>query len=189
MARGRATVSTVLQRPSERTGWSRRMPARRGGTAGILLALGSLVVGPLAAGASTPTTKNASAAIQRAYGVLFNLSDTSVGTKLAVIEGGSSLQQAMSQALSSSLAASAGGAKVRNVKLLKASACTQAGLVAPCAKVVYDIKAVKGPALLSGAVGYAVYSGGRWLVAKTTVCNLFSLLYLTENQSGSPPGC
>jgi hypothetical protein len=148
-------------------------------------------VGAAAAGASSTTTtsKSATKSIQSAYSALFNLSNKQTAPKLAVIEDGAALSPALSEALSSPLAAAAKGAKVDSVTMLKATQCTAAKVAAPCAKVVYDILAASGPALLKGSKGYAVNVGGTWLVAKPTVCSLFSLFYATENKTGTPPGC
>jgi len=127
--------------------------------------------------------------VPRAYRTLFNLSDKSVTAKLDVVEDGQTLRRAMAEALASPLAAAAAGAAVHQVTLLGRPACQNALEPWPCARVVYDIVATNGSALEANSAGYAVYVGGRWLVAKNTVCGLFELLYTTENKSGTPPGC
>lgn len=141
----------------------------------------------------TTTTLGAGAAkaeIARAYGTLFDFTSGTVADKLAVIEDGSSLRSALTQALSSSLAKNATGAKVHSVMLLSAGACREGGVTHPCAKVSYDLLGPKGTPLFSTpSTGYAVAPRGRWLVAKSTICSLLSLFYSASGRSGSPPGC
>jgi len=128
--------------------------------------------------------------IGRAYGTLFNFTNKSVPAKTSVIENGSSLEKALSQALGSSLAKSATGARVDRVQLLARSACSQVPLASPCAKVSYDILGSSNKPLFSTpSTGYAVFLSGKWLVAKSTICGLLGLFYSTSGQSGSPPGC
>lgn len=132
--------------------------------------------------------KTAPAAIQRAYGVLFDFSNPSIAAKVAVIEDGASLRTALRQALSSPLAAMATGAKVTKTTLLRASACKDAAVKAPCARVHYNILGSKGSVLLRGASGYAVHDH-RWLVAHNTICGLLTTMYQTLGKKGTPKGC
>ena len=154
---------------------------------------GVVLVAVLAAacGSSQPAIDQAAARVEiiHHYQTLFNLSDPSVEPKLAVVENGGGLRAAVTEALGTSLAASAAGATVHRVTFLSSSACTDASEPSPCAKVVYDIVGTNGTALQAGAAGYAVLVGGKWLVAKNTVCGLFQLLYTTEGRTGTPPGC
>jgi hypothetical protein len=132
--------------------------------------------------------KTAPTDIAKVYDSLFNLSNKSVGVKLAAIQDGSSLRTATTVALSSPLAAEATGARVTHVKLLSDSQCQQAGVASPCASVTYDILRKGGKVLLPNARGYAVFVNGKWLVSKPTVCALFSEAY-TLLGKGTPPGC
>ena len=172
----------------------------RGGWA--LAVLGVLVVLLAACGSSAsppPTTKPttttfdaaaAKASISKAYDTLFDFSNSSVSQKTAVIEDGSSLEQALTEALDSALAKSATGAKVVSVTLLSSTKCSEAGVSSPCAKVAYELLGPDGKPLLSGqSTGYAVEHDGTWLVAKSTICSLLTLFYSTAGKSGSPPGC
>ncbi len=146
--------------------------------------------GSLAQPTTTVAAATARAEVARAYGTLFDLADKAVAPKLAVIEDGASLRQAITQALASPLAASASGARVDAVELLTASACRAAAITPPCAKVTYDILAPSGQPLLSGSVGYAVDVAGRWVVAKATICGLLELLQSQGSAAASTPaGC
>jgi hypothetical protein len=136
------------------------------------------------AGPSTPSGE-----ITQAYQTLFDFADPSVADKVAVIQNGSSIEAGLSQALSSSLAASATGANVTNISFLDSSGCTQAGLPSPCASVTFDILGPGGTAILPGNNGYAVSINGSWLVATNTVCALLGLFYQASGKTGTPPGC
>jgi len=139
---------------------------------------------------STPTTETSSdsAAVTQAFDTLFDPS-ASIADRVAVIQDGSSVQSAFSMAFSSSLSASATGAKVDDVSFPDSSSCTQTGLTSPCAQVTYDILGTGGTALLPDNQGYAVSVDGTWLVATNTVCTLLGLFYQAEGQTGNPPGC
>jgi hypothetical protein len=141
-------------------------------------------------GSSGPTvnTRTAPADIARVYDSLFNLSNKSVSVKLAAIQNGSSLRTAMTVVLATPLAAEASGAKVTHVKVLSDSQCQQAGVSSPCASVTYNVLKKNGTTLLPNARGYAVFVNGKWLVAKPTVCALFSEAYSLVGK-GTPPGC
>jgi hypothetical protein len=112
-----------------------------------------------------------------------------VADKVAVIQNGASIEAALSQALSSSLAASAAGANVDDISFLDATGCSGASLPSPCASVTYDILGPTGTAILPGNQGYAVSINGSWLVATNTVCSLLGLFYTAEGKTGNPPGC
>jgi hypothetical protein len=158
----------------------------------------SVITIPPAPSSTSSTTTNAttssidpaaSASIAQAYNTLFDLANPSVANKLAVIENGASLQQAMTEAESSRLSTSSGGATVTNVTLLSDTACQQTSLSSPCAKVVYDIVGTTGSVVLPGNEGYAVLINGNWLVAKVTICQLLGLFYTAAGKTGTPPGC
>src|SRR4029077_14729431 len=108
--------------------------------------------------------------ITQAYQTLFDFADPSVAAKVAVIQNGASIEAGLSEALSSSLATSATGAKVDNISFLDSAGCTQAMLPSPCASVTYDILGSGGTAILPNSHGYAVSINGSWLVATNTVC-------------------
>lgn len=132
----------------------------------------------------------AKAEIGHAYETLFNFSNDSVEAKTAVVQDGSTLRAAITQALSSSLAKEAAGAKVSAVQLLSGTSCTQAALRSPCAKVTYNLLSPSHtPLFATPSMGYAVDVGGRWLVAKSTICGLLELFYSTSGHLGKPPGC
>jgi hypothetical protein len=170
--------------------------AARTRATGVIALLVALAVSLTACGSSnnaaTTTTLNRAAApglIQTAYQTLFNFSDKTVSTKVAVIQDGSAVQSALSDALNSSLSSSATGAKIDTTTLQTSAQCTSAKLSSPCAKLSYDILGAGGTPLLAGQTGYAVYVSGQWLVAKVTICTLLGLFYSAEGKSGSPPGC
>lgn len=140
-----------------------------------------------------PTVKMPSAAATRkevsaAYQSFFNLHNPSLNAKLSVIQDGAKLQSAISTAMSSSLAKDAGGARVGSITPYTKSQCANAALSYPCAKVAYSILSPDGSVLTSGA-GYAVYSNGKWLVAKATVCGLLSLFQEYAGSKAPIAGC
>ena len=158
--------------------------ARRRAAAVIALSALALVAsacGSPGAGAPSSTTTLPSpaaskAAITGSYETLFDLADPVVAPKLAVVEDGSALQATFTKELASPLAKSVAGARVTSVVLyLSGPSCASELLSKPCAKVTYDVLGLKGNSLLAGSIGWAVYSGGRWLVAKATICGLLSL--------------
>ncbi len=153
----------------------------------LLGACGSSVTPPSSAPMNPAKAK---AEIEHAYSTLFNFANHSVSAKTAVIENGSTLRAALTQALSSSLAKQAAGAEVTAVRLLSAKECTQAALVSPCAKVTYNLLSpTHAPLFATPSSGYAVYVNGRWLVAKTTICGLLELFYSASGHGGVPSGC
>ncbi len=131
----------------------------------------------------------AQADISTSFETLFNLANPSLAGKLAVIQNGQSITAALQQALSSSEASASQGAKIDSVNVLTASQCTAQSLGSQCAKVVYDILGTGGTAILPNNNGYAVFTDGKWLVAKVTICTLLGLFYSAEGKTGSPPGC
>ncbi len=136
-----------------------------------------------------PNPATAQADVGTAYSTLFDLSNKAIAPKLAAIQDGQSLEAATTQALGSSLASSATGATVNSVTLLSSSQCSAAKVPYPCAKVNYSILGPNAQVLLGNSTGYAVYIDGHWLVAKATICGLFSLFYSAEGDTGSVPGC
>jgi hypothetical protein len=143
---------------------------------------------------TTSTTKPVDMAaapglVQQAYNTLFNFSDKTVASKVAVIQDGAAVQSSLAEALASPLSSSTTGSKIDSTTVLEGSACTAQHVTAPCAKVTYDLLGANGSAVLGGQTGYAVYDNGSWLVAKVTICTLLGLFYSAEGKSGSPPGC
>jgi hypothetical protein len=142
---------------------------------------------------SAPTTTSsgqsktgaaAVAAITSAYGTLFNLANPALAPKIAVIQNGATMQGALQSALKSQIAKTAGGAKVVTVTPLSSSSCSSEALPAPCDGVKFYIVSPKGKTLLPDN-GFAVYVGGKWLVAKVTICGLLSL----AAGGKAPAGC
>ncbi len=132
-----------------------------------------------------PPLSASKAAIDRAYSVLFDLSNPALAPKIAVIQNGSALESAMKAALKSSLAKLAAGADVSAVTVEQGAACKGEFLPSPCAKVTYSIVGADHKVLLGDSVGFAIYHRPDWLVAKGTICTLLSL----ENGGKQPPGC
>ncbi len=132
-----------------------------------------------------PPLSSSKAAIDRAYSVLFDLSNPALAPKIAVIQNGSALESAMKAALKSSLAKLAAGADVSAVTVEQGAACKGEFLPSPCAKVTYSIVGADHKVLLGDSVGFAIYHRPDWLVAKGTICTLLSL----ENGGKQPPGC
>ncbi len=182
---------------SDLAGGLRRQGRRRASRVTAVAVVAALSLGLAACssgGGSTTTTiklnpATATSDVSAAYDNLFHFTTGSVASKEAVIQDGSKLKGAMSQALSSSEASAADGAKIHTVTLLSSKKCGTQSLPYPCAHVVYDILGTSGTAILANNNGYAVYIGGKWLVAKTTICTLLGLFYTAEGKTGSPPGC
>ena len=151
-------------------------------------------------GSATATTKattttiaidpaTAQADIATSYNTLFNLANPSLAGKLAVIQNGQQITTALQQALSSSEASASQGSKIDSINILTAAQCAKQSLPPQCAHVVYDILGTGGTAILPMNNGYAVFTGGQWLVAKVTICTLLGLFYSASGKTGSPPGC
>jgi hypothetical protein len=182
----------------------RHLTRRRTPRVAAVAVMAGLILGAAACGSSGPsataTTKattttvainpaTATADITTAYDTLFNLSNPSLPGKVAVIQDGSQVSPALQQALSSSEASAAQGAKIDSVNILTAAQCAKQSLPPQCAHVVYDILGTGGTAILPMNNGYAIFSNGSWLVAKATICTLLGLFYSAEGKTGSPPGC
>jgi hypothetical protein len=178
--------------PADRFDAVRRRPRR--GWVAIALAGTAIVAAACSSSSSSssttppPNPATAQAAIQTVYNNFFNLANKNVDKTVAAIQGGSNLRPAINEAFASSLSNSATGATVTSATILSSADCKTAGVPTPCAKVSYNILGPGGQVLLNSG-GYAVYVNGQWLVAHTTVCGLFQLLYQTEQKSGTPPGC
>jgi len=163
-------------------------PWRRGWVPAILVATALSVTACSSATASSPNPTSARSDVQRLYRTFFSLSNKSIPTKLALVQDGSNFKSAEIAAIKfgssfiapGSPSAPARGATVQSVKLLSDSACKKAIGSAPCAEVHYSIVATDGAELLSNLRGYAVYLSGHWLVSKTTLCGLFSLIDLSH---------
>ena len=136
-----------------------------------------------------PNPATAQADITSAYQAEFNFSDKNLADKEAAVEDGTALAPGLQLAMSSSLAGNTSGARVNSVTLLSSSACKAVKATVPCASVKYDILAGSGVAVLPNQTGYASYIGGKWLVARQTICGLLDLFYGTEKLKGPPPGC
>ncbi len=131
----------------------------------------------------------AASAIGRSFNTVFDFANGVVSEKLDAIQDGTTLDVAMTQAVSSSYASTALGARIDTYQMLDGSACAQVSLPAPCAQVTYDILGPGVSVILSGSQGYAVSVDGQWLVAKGTVCSLFGLLDEVAGSTATPPGC
>src|SRR5579884_880740 len=172
-----------------------RIPLMTRAAAALLaLAVGTAACSSSNTPATTTTTKplnptTAQADIGAAYNTLFNFSVNSTTEKLAVVQNGSQVKTALSQALASPLAKGSGGAGVDSSLILYGEGCSTQKLPSPCARVTYDILGTSGTPSLAGQTGYAVYQNGKWLVAKVTICGLLDLFYQASGKSGSPPGC
>lgn len=134
---------------------------------------------------SLPPTSVSDSSIKKAYATLFDLANPAIPPKLAVVQDGSSLKTAFTNAIHSALAKEAAGASVSKITILQGSACTNDVLPSPCATVVYDILGPNRKPVLTGSSGSAVYLSEHWLVAKTTICALLTL----EAGGTTPSGC
>ncbi|MGH9169258.1 MAG: hypothetical protein ACRD0Z_00040 [Acidimicrobiales bacterium] len=132
-----------------------------------------------------PSAAKSDADIKNSYSILFDLANPAIAPKLAVVQDGQALKAAFTAALKSSLAKEAGGATVSKITLKSGSACTSEVLTSPCAAVTYNIVSPKNSVILPNGSGYAVYTAGSWLVAKSTICGLLAL----ENNDVEPTGC
>ena len=174
----------------------RRSPRLVAVTLMATVALGAAACSSGTTAATTTTVAlnpaTAPADIAAAYDTLFHFTTGTLASKIAVIQDGEGLRAALNQALSSSEASASAGTKVNSTNLLTASQCAHLSpkaLPYPCAHVNYDINGPTGTAILPGNNGYAVYSNGHWLVAKTTICTLLGLFYTASGKTGTPPGC
>jgi hypothetical protein len=140
---------------------------------------------PPASTTTFPSQAASEAQIEKVYKTLFDLASPAIAPKLSSVQDGTTLKAAFTAAIASSLAKEAGGAKVLSVHIEGKSACGTEDLPAPCALVTYDILTPKGAPLLKNSRGFAVYSDGHWLVAKTTICTLLTL----DNGGQTPSGC
>jgi hypothetical protein len=172
-------------------GGARHQVRRRSSRLVALTVVVALSLAASACSSGTPTINKAVAKTQvtASYDSLFHLTTGSIASKEADVQNGTTIKKAMSQAMSSSIAGSAKGAKVHTVDFLSSAACTKESLPNPCAKVKYDILGQGGTAILAGNTGYAVLDNGKWVVAKATICTLLGLFYTAEGMTGSPPGC
>jgi hypothetical protein len=178
------------------TGPKRHVHQRTLRIAGVV-AMATISLGASAcssSGSSTATTVKINPATEKAdissaYDTLFNLSNPSLQGKINVIQNGKSITAALHQALTSSEASAAKGSKIDSIKVLTSTQCTKAKLPSQCAKVVYDILGAGNSAILPNNNGYAVFTDGKWLVAKMTICTLLGLFYSAEGKTGSPAGC
>jgi hypothetical protein len=176
---------------------TRRSPRLVAATAMAALALGAAACSSSTTAATTTTgvpvnPATAPADIAAVYNSLFHFTSGTIASKEAVIQDGTGLKAALTQALSSSEASAAAGTTVNSTNLLTASQCAHLSpkaLPYPCAHINYDIDGPSGTAILPGNNGYAVYTNGKWLVAKTTICTLLGLFYTASGKTGSPPGC
>jgi hypothetical protein len=176
----------LAERPA-RTKQERRHSRTRLVPVVLALALGAAAC---SSGPAQIEPAQAEAAIDHAFATLFDFSNHSVEAKTAVVQDGSTLHTAIAEALSSSLAKEAAGAKVSAVQLLSKTSCTQAALPSPCAKVTYNLLSPSHkPLFATPSIGYAVDVDGRWLVAKSTICGLLELFYSVSGHHGVPPGC
>ncbi|HYA68503.1 MAG TPA: hypothetical protein VED63_07205 [Acidimicrobiales bacterium] len=183
--------SQLLEAPTPADPTMTRRDRRRTWLPAVLAvtALAAAACSSSSSSSNQPNPQTTQADVEAAYNTLFDLSNPSVPTKLAAIQDGQSLEQATTAALGSSLAKSATGASVQEVYLLTASECATAKVPSPCAKVKYSILGAGGAPLLGNTTGYAVYVDGHWLVAKATICGLFSLFYEAEGNASPVPGC
>lgn len=141
-------------------------------------------ISPVVVTTSPPTGGSSDVtAITQAYQSFLD-SSTPAAQRIALVQNGSTIQDALTQAGQSPLVQELGGAHVSDVILLDTATCAQDGLPSPCAQVAFDILSTSGGALLPGQQGFAVQVNGTWLVAMTTVCGL-----LQNVIPGTPPGC
>jgi len=138
--------------------------------------------------APSATTSASREQIAASYTTVFDFANGTVSDKVAAIEAGSDLQQAIAQTVGSPIASSLSGAKIDSVADLDQGTCSSEGVSSPCARVDYDILGTIGTVVLPNNTGYATYQDGQWLVAKTTVCSVLGLLSQAGG-TGTPPGC
>ncbi|MHB8438150.1 MAG: hypothetical protein ACYDD4_03195 [Acidimicrobiales bacterium] len=154
-----------------------------------VLAVGITACGSSGPSAQPPNPATSNTQIAAAYEGVFNFTDKQLASKEAHIQDGRSIDQGLSAAANSSLSSGIGGASVQSTSILNSSGCTAAKVSSPCASVSYSILGTNGVVLYGGQKGYAVYVGGKWLMAKTTICNLLTLFWNASGKQGSPPGC
>jgi hypothetical protein len=142
-------------------------------------------ISPIVVTTAPPTGGSADVTqITQAYQTFFDPS-TSSAQKIAVVQNGSTIEEALNQAGMSPLAKEAAGVRVSDVILLDSATCAADNLPSPCAQVAFDILSTSGGTLLSGQEGFAVSIDGTWLIALSTVCGIMQPLF----SPGPPPGC
>jgi len=161
-------------------------------------AVAALIMGAAACGSSTPSTTTVTynkhtfkTQIGNAFSTVFDLGNPAITPKLAVIQDGQSVKGTFQVALSSSLASSSAGTSLNSATVLSSTQCKKltTPLPSPCAKVNYNINGPSGSPVLPNTTGYAVFINGKWLVSKSTICDLLGLFYQAEGKTGTPPGC
>jgi hypothetical protein len=121
-------------------------------------------------------TASAASAVKTTWTTFFSKS-TPIAQREALVENGTAMSGAMTAFASSPLTSEV-TASVSNVTFPSSTK----------ADVTYSIS-LNGQVVENAMAGNAVYQGGEWLVADTTLCGL---LQLAESQSGSSaaiPGC
>ena len=154
----------------------------------VMVAL-SLAASACSSGPASFNKAQAKTQVTASYDSLFHLTTGSIASKEADVQNGTSIKKAMSQAMSSSIAGSAKGAKVHTVDFLKQRGMHQGVADQPVRQGEVRHPGDGGTAILAGNTGYAVQFNGKWVVAKATICTLLGLFYTAEGKTGTPPGC
>ncbi|HET9171935.1 MAG TPA: hypothetical protein VFN97_21055 [Actinospica sp.] len=129
-----------------------------------------------ASSAGTFDTASAATAVKQTWTSFFSKT-TPVAEKEALVENGSTMAAAM-QAFASSPMTSEVSASVQNVTFPSPTK----------ADVTYSIS-LNGQVVENAMAGNAVYQGGKWLVADTTLCGLLQLAQSQGGSSAAIPGC
>jgi hypothetical protein len=137
---------------------------------------GTTTSSPTSAGASTFNTASAASEVKQTWTTFFS-KDTPIAQKAALLQNGQAMAGAM-QAFGSNAMVSEVTANVTDVTFPSTTK----------ADVTYSIS-LNGQVVENSMQGQAVFEGGKWLVADSTLCGL---LQLAQSQSGSAaaiPGC
>ena len=121
-------------------------------------------------------TASAASAVKQTWTSFFS-KDTPVAQKEALVENGSAMAMAM-RAFAASPMTSEVSATVQNVTFPSPTK----------ADVTYSIS-LNGQVVENSMAGNAVYQGGKWLVADTTLCGLLQLAASQGGSSAAIPGC
>lgn len=159
-------------------------PVRFGATTVVLVAVLTLGAcggaGSSGAGSSTSASSStvnparAASEVTTGWEAFFDGHPGGAKAKAALLEDGKSLEETLARNLTNPSLATA--AKVESVTVLDPGECRAAGVgTSVCAKVNF-IEVGPGAQPMNPNVlsGYAVYSGGRWLVSRATFCALLS---------------
>lgn len=107
----------------------------------------------------------------RVFNVLFGFNLFSSAVRIKVVEGYKSIEKPVMASLDALEKAGATGVSVNSVTMGTAQTCSSAKVSSPCVVVSYSVIGSK-KTITSNQVGYAVMSGGTWVVSRSSACEI-----------------